>query len=66
MKAQFIGENGSMGLEKYRIYEIHLGYNKSNGEYRRVVVQNPSDGLQQTLCPYSSFEKLQDNWVILN
>lgn len=55
MKAIFIGEDGSMGLIRGKVYDIDI---KLEGEY---IMVHWSDG--RGTCPYQSIQSLYNNWA---
>lgn len=57
MKGIFIGKDGRMGFEHGKEYQFYTWCE------RNYLFLKTSDGLW---CPYSSMEKLLDNWRILN
>lgn len=60
MTAKFIGTNGSMGLKTDVIYPISIETSQ-DGKYIWVKIRNPQTH-ETKLCPYSSLEKLTENW----
>lgn len=58
IKARFIGEDGSMGLKRGRVYLIQLY--TLNGHI--CVSWTTSSGRQNKVCPYSSLKTLCANW----
>ena len=58
IKARFIGEDGSMGLKKGRVYLIRLY--TLNGHI--CVSWTPSSEHPNKVCPYSSLKTLCENW----
>lgn len=57
MLLRFIGEDGSMGLRKGKIYECSV---YTAGGYFWIRWDNC--GLNNPSCPYKSFKKLFENW----
>ena len=55
MKAVFIGEDGSMGLVRGRVYDIDIKLE------RDFITVYWSEG--RCVCPYQSIQSLYRNWV---
>lgn len=60
MRLMFIGEDKSMGLHKYQIYDCHI-YSDDLG---RIWVNWKTSGYTRG-CPYSSIWKMLENWVVV-
>ena len=56
--AIFIGEDGSMGFQKNRQYELHMSL-----RYNQVIIQtrNPF----RKVCPYDTMKGFLKNWKIV-
>lgn len=58
MIKKFIGEDGSLGLEKNAVYEVFL--NKDiNNKYMAFIKLNKNKIIY---CPYSSIKMFNKNW----
>lgn len=57
MLLRFIGEDGSMGLRKGKVYKCSI---RTFGSLFWVTWDD-NDPINAT-CPYSSFKKLFENW----
>lgn len=57
MLLRFIGEDGSMGLRKGKVYNCSV---EASGFLVWITWDNK--GLVNSPCPYNSFKKLFENW----
>ena len=59
MKLIFIGENGSMGLERGKKYDCRI---VAELDSNWIWVVAYADDRVVSRCPYTSMKKLLDNW----
>lgn len=59
MKLIFIGEDGSMGLERGKKYNCQINVHPGSNW---VWIKAIADG-RVYRCPYSSLKKLLENWL---
>lgn len=57
MKLRFIGQNGSMGLQHCRTYDVKL-----ETFYGNLVVRIKTGLFSEVRCPYESLEAFAKNW----
>jgi len=60
MICKFIGANGSLGLRRGEVYKL----TPLIGSHPITVAISGIHGSTITRCPYGSFEKLFENWLI--
>ncbi len=68
-RAVFVGADGSMGFEHGRGYKIKVRkkrwwswYSKLPGNI--ILTAETAPFLRERFCPYSSMEKLEENWEL--
>lgn len=66
MKAKFIGENGSMGFKKGKIYDLNCDIKPGtwHNNKRRAFIYLYSK-CDKSWCPYESLEAVLANWEII-
>lgn len=57
IKAKFIGEDGSLGYKKGKVYELNFT------TFLNTTTVRISINHIQGICDYSSFEKFLENWT---
>lgn len=72
IQATFIGEDGSLGYEKNKTYELFLVYNEPN-KFLQIISHGMLDGRDFDFyiyrkpgigyCPYKSIETFFKNWT---
>lgn len=61
MRLKFIGEDGSLGLQHGKVYNISL---KTYGGYIIATIQ--TGWISDTVCPYGSMKAFAKNWELEN